>query len=203
MRLYLKVEDNRKVVATPDVESASIFYLSESSNENYPYEFKILYYGEDEHALMRPRGIIDPLSKGNPLAPLPLYLNGTVSMFGHNKGPLEVKSNVDEENTRFVLYSRVFDRYEPVNLDAWMLGEEFYINSSRHRFKWDGYLTVKKTKVLDFTTAIIPFESRHNGIDTWLLFRLLPAERRNLKVPVNQLRLGNDKADSAQFTITT
>ena len=102
-------------------------------------------------------------------------------MFGRNKGPLELMPNVSEANTRFVLHSRVFDKNEPVNLDTWMLGEEFYINNSRRPFKWDGYLAVKKMNLLDFKTVIVPFESSHNGIDTWQLFRLMPAEHRSMK----------------------
>ena len=73
---------------------------------------------------MRLKGILDPISKSHPLAPLPLYLNGTVLIFGHKKGPLEIKPDVNKANTHFVLHSRVFDRNEPVNLDTWMLVEE-------------------------------------------------------------------------------
>ena len=107
MKLYWKIEDYNKVVATPEVESASIFFLISTDDENYPYEFMIRYYGEDENALMRPRGTLDPMSKEEPLAPLPLYINGAVSLFGYNDGPLELKPNVKEENARFVLHNRV------------------------------------------------------------------------------------------------
>ena len=178
MKLYWKIEDYNKVVATPEVESASIFFLISTDDENYPYEFMIRYYGEDENALMRPRGTLDPMSKEEPLAPLPLYINGAVSLFGYNDGPLELKPNVKEENARFVLHNRVINGYTPVDFDSWMLGEEFYINCSRRRFRWDGYLSVKKTKFLDYITAIVPTEEMHNGVDTWLLFRLMPVDYR-------------------------
>ena len=41
----------------------------------------INYYGEDRDILMKPKGIVGPLSRGSgvPLAPLPHYLNGPVS----------------------------------------------------------------------------------------------------------------------------
>ena len=178
MRLYWKVVANNKVKATPEAEIASIFFLISIDDERYPYEFMILYYGEDEDALTRPRGTLDPKSKEEPLAPLPLYLNGTASLFGYNDGPLEMKTNVIEENARFVLHNRVHSSYEPVDFNSWMQGDEYFISCSRRRFKLDGYLSVKKTKVLDYITAIVPFQEYHNGVDTWLLFRLMPVEYR-------------------------
>ena len=180
MRLHLKVDDNGKVIATPDVELASIFFLNSADNEDYPDEFMISYNGEDENALMRPKGILDPMSQEEPLAPLPLYLNGPVSLCGRNHGPLEVKSNIiKEENARFVLQNRIDDGYQSVDFNTWMLGEEFYVNCSRRRFKWDGYLAVqKKPKLIEFITAVVPFRKDHNDVDTWLLFRLMPVQNR-------------------------
>ena len=138
----------------------------------------IHYYGEDEDALMRPRGTLDPMAKVKNLAPLPLYLDGRASLFGYNEGPLEVKPNVTEENACFVLHNRVHCKYEPVDYNMWMLGDEFFISCSRRRFKLDGYLSVKKTKILDYITAIVPSQEYHNGLNTWLLFRLMPVEYR-------------------------
>ena len=85
MRLYWKVEDNNRVIATPEVENASIFFLTSTGNEEYPHEFMICYYGEDEDALMRPKGTLDPMSKEERIAPLPLYLNGVASISGYNE----------------------------------------------------------------------------------------------------------------------
>ncbi len=178
MKLYWKIEDNSIVRATPDVEAASIFFLISTDDERYPYEFMIRYYGEDKDVLTKPRGTLDPKSKEENLAPLPLYLNGTASLFGYNDGPLEMKPNVTEENARFVLHNRVHSRYEPVDFNSWMLGDEYFISCSRRRFKWDGYLSVKKTESLDYITAILPSQEYHNGFDTWLLFRLMPVEYR-------------------------
>lgn len=177
MRLYWKIEGN-KVRATPEVETASIFFLISTDDERYPYEFMIRYYGEEEDALMRPRGTLDPKAKLETLAPLPLYLNGAASLFGYSDGPLEMKPNVTEENARFVLHNRVHCRHEPVDFNSWMLGDEFFISCSRRRFKLDGYLSVKKTKFLDYITAIVPSQGYHNGFDMWLLFRLMPVEYR-------------------------
>ena len=178
MKLYWEIEDNCIVRATPDVEAASIFFLVSTDDESYPYEFMIRYYGEDEGVLTRPRGASDPKSRDETLAPLPLYLNGTASIFGYNDGPLEMKPNVTEENARFVLHNRVHSKYEPVDFNSWMLGEKYFISCSRRRFKLDGYLSVKKTKTLDYNTAIVPSQEYHNGFDTWLLFRLMPVEYR-------------------------
>ena len=120
----------------------------------------------------------DPQPKEASLAPLPHYLNGRASMFGYNKGPLEVKLNVTAGNIRFVLHSRVSDDYAPVDLNSWEHGEAFYINCSRRRFKWEGYVSVKKIKESEekekYITAIVPSEYSHNDSDTWLLFRLIP-----------------------------
>ena len=178
MRLYWKVDDSNKVIATPDAESASIFFLSSTDEEDIPEEFMIGHYGEDKDVLMKPKGTLDPMSKEEPLAALPRYLDGPVSLFGYNNGPLEVKPNVKEENARFVLHNRVFEGYQPAAVKSWEMGEEFYINCSRRRFCWDGYLAVKKTNTLDFTTVIVPNQENHNGTDTWLLFRLMPVEHK-------------------------
>ena len=176
MRLYWKVDDSNKVIATPDVESASMFFLSSTDEEDIPEEFMISYYGEDKDVLMKPKGTLDPLSKEEPLGALPLYLDGPVSLFGSNSGPLEVKPNVKEENASFVLHNRVFEGYQAAAVKSWEQGEEFYISCSRRRFRWDGYLAVKKTNTLDFMTVIVPYQENHNGINTWLLFRLMPVE---------------------------
>ena len=141
----------------------------------------ITYYGEDKDALMRPKGTLDPMSKEEPLAPLPLYLDGSVSLLGYSEGPLEVKPNVTEENARFVIYSRVFDVTAPVDVNEWELGEQFFINCSRRRFRWDGYIAVSAIKTQgEYTTSIVPSQQVHNGVDTWMLFRLMPVEHRTL-----------------------
>ena len=181
MRLYWKVEDSNRIIATPEVENASKFFLTSTDDEEYPYEFMICYYGEDidEDTLVQPiaKGRIDPISKKERVTPLALYLNGTASILGYNEGPLEVKPNVHEENARFVLHNRVFDgQYKPVDFNSWMLGEEFFVNCSRRRFRWDGYVAVKKTKLLDFIVGIVPSQKHHNGVDTWLLFHLVPVQ---------------------------
>ena len=182
MMLFWKIDDSNKVIATPDIEMASMFFLTSTDDEDHPYEFMICYYhGEDRDVLMKPRGPSDPLSKEKPLAPIALYLNANVTRFGHNIGPLEVKSNVREQDARLVLHNRVFDGYEAVNYTSWMHGGQFYVNCSRRMLSWDGYLAVKKTKLLDYTTAIVPYQRSHNEIDTWLLFRLMPLEYKRLK----------------------
>ena len=139
----------------------------------------IAYYGEDKDALMRPKGTLDPMSKEEPLAPLPQYLDGSVSRLGYNVGPLEVKPNVAEENARFVIYNAVFDVYAPVDVKEWELGEQFFINCSRRKFRLDGYVAVSETKTEgEYATSIIPSQQSHNSIDTWMLFRLMPVEHR-------------------------
>ena len=173
LTLYLKVNELNQVVATPEIESASKFFLPPTNNHLHPHEFRIEYREEDGHATMKSKGE----SKEEALAPLPHYLNGTASLFGYNDGPLEVKLNVTEENARFVLHSRVLDGYAPVDVSSWTQGEGFYINCSRRRFKWDGYISVKETKPQEYVTAIVPSEKRHNDIDTWLLFRLRRAPK--------------------------
>ena len=178
--LYWRVDNSNKVSASPDVKTASIFFLTSTDDDQHPYEFMITYYGEDKDALMRPKGTLDPMSKEERLAPLPQYLDGSVSLLGYNDGPLEVKPNVTEENARFVIYSRVFDVYAPVDIKEWELGEQFYINCSRRRFRIDGYVAVSAIKTTDeYTTLITPFQQNHNGIDTWMLFRLMPEEYRS------------------------
>ena len=161
-RLYLKVNESNKVKATLDIKTASRFFLSPTNDDIHPHEFMIEYHEEDRST-----------PEGKALAPLPHYLNGTASLFGYNDGPLEVKLNVTEENARFVLHSRVLDDYAPVDVSSWTQGEGFYINCSRRRFKWDGYISVKETKPQEFVTAIVPSENSHNDIDTWQLFRLI------------------------------
>ena len=178
--LYWRVDDSNKVSATPDVATASIFFLTSTDDDEHPHEFMIAYYGEDKDALMRPKGTLDPMSKEERLAPLPQYLDGSVSLLGYNEGPLEVKPNVAEENARFVIYNGVFDVFAPVAVKEWELGEQFFINCSRRRFRIDGYVAVSATKTTgEYATSIIPSQQSHNGVDTWMLFRLMPVEYRS------------------------
>ena len=153
-----------------------MFFLSSTDEEDIPEEFMISYYGEDKDVLTKPKGTLDPMSKEEPLAALPRYLDGPVSLFGYNYGPLEVKPNVKEENARFVLHNRVFEGYQPAAYMSWEMGEEFFINCSRRKFRWNGYLAVKKVNFDDFITAIVPSQDKHDGVDTFLLFRLMPIE---------------------------
>ena len=68
-----------------------------------------------------------------------------------------MKAIAKEVNACFALHDRVFDgQYEPVDTRSWLLGEEFYVNCSRRRFRWDGYVAVKKTQLLDFIVGIVP-----------------------------------------------
>ena len=181
MRIYWKVDDTKKVIATPNVESASIFFLSSTDDKDIPQEFMISYYGEDKNVLMKPKGALDQLSKEESLAPLPCYLDGPVSIFGYNSGPLQLKPNVKEENARYVLHNRVFEGYHPATVKSWEQGEEFYINCSRRRYRWQGYVAVKKTNTTDFMTTIVRYRNKHNGVDMWLLFRLMPVELKSQK----------------------
>ena len=208
MRLYWSVDKLHQVTATPDKEIASEFFITPINDSSRPHEFMIEFHEGDRSSEQDPRpkdrsseqdlllkdssiaseqdpllqdssSKQDPRPKEAPLAPLPHYLNGTASMFGYNEGPLKVKLNVSAANARFVLHSRVSDDYAPVDLNSWEHGEAFYINCSRRRFKWEGYVSVKKTKALEYITAIVPSEHNHNDFDTWLLFRLIPVKNRH------------------------
>ena len=176
-----------QVVGVKDVTAASIFYASQFDDPQHPYEFFIEYYGEDDNALKRPRGIADPMSKTTSLAPLAKFLDTTLSTFGKNPGPLVLTSEVHKKNVRLTLHSRFVGTRTPFSVKSWTEGEEYFIRCSRRRFKVDGYITMNpnpshdsksvegSSESFEFITAIVPSVKNHN---TQMLFRFLPSEYR-------------------------
>ena len=113
------------------------------------------------------------------LKPVPRYLDTTASFWGYNDGPLKLKYNVNETDSRLVIISRRVENYSPFGLSSFERGEEmFYIKNSRRKWSKDGYLCIKQVGEGESRTlmsGVLPAISYHNDQTIFMLFRLLPA----------------------------
>lgn len=171
------------ISATTDLKQASLFYILPDDDGKHVYEFRIGWKitNNRERQIKRTKSILHP-DTANDLEPLCRYLDAKVNITGRNPGPLELKSGVYNSHCRLTLHNRLIGRNKaPIDIKVWASGkEEFFITCARHRFKVGGYIAVKRARERgteeQYTTVCVPKEACHNECDTWMLFRLLPAQ---------------------------
>ena len=168
--------------ATTDLKQASLFYILPDDDGKHVYEFRVGWKitNSREKLLKRTKSILHP-DKVSDLEPLCRYLDAKVNIAGRNPGPLELKSGVQNSHCRLTLHNCLIGGNKaPIDIKVWASGkEEFFINCARRRFKVDGYIAVKRAMERGeerYTTVCVPKETCHNEYDTWMLFRLLPAQ---------------------------
>ena len=182
-------EETYSIGATTDLNQASLFYILPDDERKHVYEFRIGWKitSNRERLIKRTKSILHPDTVSD-LEPLCRYLDAKVNITGRNPGPLQLKNGVDNSHCRLTLHSRLIGKSKaPIDIKVWASGkEEFFINCARRRFKVDGYIAVKQAfegrerssrqTEERYTTACVPKETCHNEHDTWMLFRLLPAQ---------------------------
>lgn len=179
------------VGATTNRAAASFFYIFSNDDGVHPYEFRIGWSSDGEkHLLKRTRSTLRPDTPGH-LEPLFRFLDARVSTFGNNPGPLHLKSELHSSHSRLTLHNRVIgDNKAPIDTRVWGYGnKEFFINCARRRYKRDGFIAVKRISVRTapgrieerYVTMCLPHEKFHNEQNVWMLFRLYPAQLRNVK----------------------
>ena len=189
--IFWKVNSDEEIYsigATIDLNQASLFYILPDDDGKHIHEFRIGWKISNcrEKLIKRTRSILHP-DTVNDLEPLCRYLDAKVNVTGRNPGPLQLKSGVDNSHCRLTLHSRLIGRSRskaPIDIKVWASGkEEFFICCARRRLKVDGYIAIKRTLAgrereaeERYTTACVPKQACHNERDTWMLFRLLPAE---------------------------
>ena len=127
-----------------------------------------------------------------------------MSFYGNNSGPLYLKSELHNKHSRLTLHNRVIgDNKAPNDTRVWGYGkEEFFINCARRRFKKDGFIAVKRIAVRTgrgqmeerYITMCLSSEKYHDEQNVWMLFRLFPAQLRNIQ--------GGDISDAEVKSIT-
>ena len=166
--LYLNVVGVNNVKATPNVSSASEFYLKPSGNPMHPEEFYICYFSS-KHTEHDQQMFSDDVTTMHDAKRVPQYLQTPVSIFGSNPGPLEFGYHVRDRDTRLVLQSSVRKHHQPpVSLSAWMSGNEIcFIQCARRRK--NGYVAVKQSEYSTFTCCVP--SKRDSSVST--LFQLV------------------------------
>ena len=187
--MFWKVNQENQIRGTTQVQDASLFYVIPTDDGNHPFEFFIVYYGEDKAARCVPKSLPDSITRSSQQAvPLPHYVSGEGNLFGYSSRPLELKSSVFEQQARFAIHSRIVHAAmmclsSPVTSASWIEGEEFYVKCSRRRFRADGYLAMKREshpssrrRSADaggtYKTVILPKVRTNASANTGLLFRL-------------------------------
>ena len=185
--LYFTVNkfNNYEVEATENPEEASLFYFQPTDDGGNPFDFNIVYQGED----------VGPTTTAEEpqLDSVGRYLEAPVNTAGHCPGPLLMKHCVKVRNTRFKLRSRLSKKYSQSHLSEWTTCEDaFYIACATRRMKHNSYLAVKssgRTSVLGknfFMTACLPNIHYHNGDNVMMLFQLLPKDKLIGKIEAGQ-----------------
>ena len=151
--LYLNVVGVNNVKATPNMSSASEFYLKPSGNPKHPEEFYICYF-DSKHTECNQQMFIDNETNMHDAKRVPQYLQTPISIFGSNPGPLEFGYLVRDRDTCLVLQSSVRKHHQPpVSLSAWMSGNEIcFIQCARRRK--NGYIAVKQSEYSTFTCCV-------------------------------------------------
>ena len=206
MPIYWHVVDS-KVMGTTKREQASLFYVIPTDEGRHPHEFYIGYMGDEMDALHLPKGPANPISKVKQLAPIPQYVMAELNMLGRCDGPLEVSAGAYRNQVRFSLHNSAAKKSAAlrtsVDTGKWAQGEGFFINCARRVFKLDGYIAMTKaedpgstnkagngtnmemTEIQkagpQYSTACLTSIKNHNSKGTWMVFRLLPGEHKELK----------------------
>ena len=193
------------IEATTNLKEAALFYILPDDDGKRAYEFKIGWKNTEskERQIKRTKSILHPDTVRG-IEPLYRYLDTNVNVSGRNPGPLYLKSEVHQAHCRLTLHSRLIGGNKaPIDTKVWGSGkEQFFINCARRRFKVDGYIAVKQVsgrrgtrRSLEeiYTTVCVSKETCHNERDTWMLFRLLPAQliltdREDVKVERKALK---------------
>ena len=129
---------------------------------------------------------VDLLQEGDAyynLKPVSRYLDTHASIWGYNYGPLKLKYNVNETDSRLVVISRTVEHYAPFGLSSFTSGEDmFYIKNARRKWSKDGFVCVQQVVHKDstkrFVSGVLPNISYQNDETVFMLFRLLPASLR-------------------------
>ena len=168
--VYLTVNrfNNYEVEGTDLPAEASLFYFQSTDDGGDPFEFHIVYYGED----LDPRDS-EPSSIGR-------FLEAPINARGQFSGPLLMKHSVKVRNTRFTLRSRLSKKHSKSHLMEWIAGEDaFYIACATKKFHHGSYLAIKNSAQSDilgkhlFMTACVPSIHSHTGENVFVLFELL------------------------------
>ena len=185
LTLYWSVDGRDSTVhATTNIANASLFFIIPNEDGKYPFEFHIIYCGDNQRLLKKRVSSLTPASQ-QPLSLISQYLSASVNGFGYNAGPLHLKYHV-EGKSRLILEGRLSNhrRKIPISTSMWVTGHDvFFINCTRRTLKRDGYISVRRRRRHgedEWYTSCVPSTMFHNEEDTFMLFRLLPASQRNL-----------------------
>ncbi len=120
------------IEGTRQASQASLFSVIPTDDSDFQYEFLIGWRKDSKPVLHHSDSTLfrSEEKKG---ARMYRYLNAHVNVLGRNNGPLFLKNDIQLEDARFVLHSRLLKKgTSPVDLREWILGkDQFFINCSR------------------------------------------------------------------------
>ena len=182
--IYLTVNryNQHEVEGTENPAEASLFYFVPTDDGGNPLDFHIAYYDEDIESTVE-----------HSQSDVARYLEAPINAKGECSSPLYMKHSIKVRNSRFTLRSRLSKKHCKSHLSEWVSGEEaFYISCAMNKKVQHGsYFGVKRMGSTDikkhlFMTMCLPSIHHHNGINTFMLFQLVP----NCKEALSNLRMG-------------
>ena len=177
---FWTVNDDYTVHAISNPQNASLFFIIPNDSGKHPYEFHIVYMGDNRHILKKRVSSLTPLSQ-KAIQAIPRYLNASVNAFGINTGPLSLDYYVSG-HSRLLLFGRVSNDAGPISCETWAHGQDMYfINCARRRMKKDGYIGIRRRRKRgkdEWITSCFSSRYIHNESNVFMLFRLLPGSYR-------------------------
>lgn len=183
--LYLKVEQNKQLGATTDVQEAEEFMVKvlNESPSRHEFEFSITSVlttlKRPKAQLTAPelskRASVEEVDDKKKRLPLEWYLETSVSIWtGTESEPLKMSMNSNFKQTRMLLKKRN-DHQICCDTKQWRKGREAYYLSCLHTFR-NGYLCVEKTNTeQNYKVCIKPTVHYHSDEnEVFMLFRLMP-----------------------------
>ncbi len=161
-KVFLKVNDQSQIVGDENHTMGSLFYLVPTYDSDHPHEFSITHFSE---------------KKFRDIDPVPRYLNAPTNICGKNHGPLTIRFDVKEHESRLTLQSRLHTHYNPVEITPWVTGREaYYISCARRPFRKTGYICVRRRGGRYITTCVPSIEYHSDASRQYMVFRLIRPE---------------------------
>lgn len=193
--VYLKVEQNKQLGATTDIQEAEEFMVKvlNESPSRHEFEFSITSVlttlknpkaqqqemTTPEHdptsSVLSKRASVEEVDDKKKILPLEWYLETSVSIWtGTECEPLKMSMNSNFKQTRMLLKKRN-DHQIACDTKQWRKGREAYYLSCLHTFR-NGYLCVEKNNTeQNYKVCVKPTVHYHSDEnEVFMLFRLMP-----------------------------
>ncbi len=172
-QMYWKIDlDRHNVTITTDVKEASAFHIILCDDTDEAFDFFIGWRGETQDDCIKEDKTV---SKAD-CKKMMRFLEVKTSFFGKNPGPLKMKSQLEDKDSRLVLYNQMGSGYfeVPADITNWINGKGAFFISNAHQ---KGFLCISRRAREDrYVCRCVNSRKEHNEENNWMLFRLHSAK---------------------------